>query len=235
MQLEKPDSLNCGYRIIESTMTYRDALHEFIHAAAYGNTGRLAELLATGMNPDAKLNGDCALHHATSSNQPDCVELLIKTGADVDSLASTRRTSSMIASDYGHAQCLRLLVEAGADTEKLDAAGLNAARIATLGGRAACLQTLLDAGSPVDVVDRLGKTHAMHAAEDGLHDVLAILFEAGCGLTLASKNGMTATMYAIENGHAHCAQSIEAEIERRLIASFCRDEARRAPAAQLRV
>ena len=86
-------------------------------------------------------------------------------------------------------------------------------------GNVDCLVLLITGGVDVDAKDFGGRTASMQAACYGHADCLSWLIKAGANLDAVDKNGITASMLAAEGGHTDCQRMIEAEIERRELAS----------------
>ena len=67
-----------------------------------------------------------ALHTAITSDHTDCVELLIREGADVNYIGSLGETPLTVASKNPDASSMKILIEAGADVNMQNTSGNSA-------------------------------------------------------------------------------------------------------------
>ena len=68
--------------MLQATMS-SDA-EAFLDAARDGDTDRLTELLAKGIDPNTMINGETALKLAVEESHEEAVGLLLRNGADPD-------------------------------------------------------------------------------------------------------------------------------------------------------
>ena len=88
-----------------------------------------------------------ACHFATVESSPDCLELLIRAGADVHSPDQRRNrdeawTPAMWAARHGRPECLALLMRAGADLSAMNRSGQDALRLARYVGHVECCRII---------------------------------------------------------------------------------------------
>jgi ankyrin repeat protein len=91
---------------------------ELKNAIAARNNGRLKQLLDAGVKPDIGLRyGDnAALLYASTVNNVEGMELLIKAGADVNLISPlTKKTPLANAATHGKREACKLLIDHGAD------------------------------------------------------------------------------------------------------------------------
>ncbi|PYT15860.1 MAG: hypothetical protein DMG59_12255 [Acidobacteria bacterium] len=100
-------------------------LSPLIGAAREGDTARMAELLASGADPNGRggVNHWTPLMHAIHKNQAGSVRVLLDAGADLNARAGNQ-TALVMAAGYGYADIVKLLLDRGATptAEALDAA-----------------------------------------------------------------------------------------------------------------
>ena len=100
-------------------------LSPLIGAAREGDTARMAELLASGADPNGRggVNHWTPLMHAIHKNQAGSVRVLLGAGADLNARAGNQ-TALVMAAGYGYADIVKLLLDRGATptAEALDAA-----------------------------------------------------------------------------------------------------------------
>ena len=114
------------------------------YASAYGRAPAVSFLVE--LNPDIILepdvNGDTALHAATSSGSIECIELILKKKkAAVHSPNSIGMTPAHLARTC---ECLRILYRHGADLTLLDSNGRSPLFVACAMNRSECAEYLID-------------------------------------------------------------------------------------------
>jgi len=144
-------------------------------AAATGDLGRVAALLAAGCPVDAPTpDGFTPVQLALFFGHPDAAALLIRAGADVDAAAThpmgvaAIHAAAASPAPFGVA----LVVAAGADVDAAQAGGFTALHEAAHRGDAAMAELLIAAGADVALRTDDDRTPADVAAADG-HAALA--------------------------------------------------------------
>ena len=79
----KTGNENITALLIAAGADRKGAIH---HAVEVGNTKLISMLLSTGMSIDSRWHGSTPLHHAAILAEVECVEYLIKNGADVNAV-----------------------------------------------------------------------------------------------------------------------------------------------------
>ena len=125
-------------------------------------------LLAAG----ADLNS--ALTEAIGNNHPQCVDLLIKAGADVN-LCGDSVFHKAIA--MGYSSCVKLLIEAGVDVSH---STYSECLLHALKNRSfTCFKLLLEAGANVNTLNSNGASAVYYAAKVGQDRCVVMLLKAG--------------------------------------------------------
>uniref|UniRef100_A0ACD6A3N9 Uncharacterized protein n=1 Tax=Avena sativa TaxID=4498 RepID=A0ACD6A3N9_AVESA len=129
-------------------------------AASYGNTGALKILLDHHADPNgvSEARGtpitaalDSTKHGLSESDSLDCIKLLVKAGADVNS--ANPHTPLVVAIMYGLADCIKYLLEVGADPNIPDKQrGLMPIQIAASFGKRSLVKILFPFTSPIRAV-----------------------------------------------------------------------------------
>ena len=153
---------------------------DVFEAAAVGDSGRLADLLA-GDPPAARArtaDGFTALHYAAFfSRNADCARALLDAGAEPDAVADNDTDLRPINS----------------------AAGSGASEIVAL---------LLERGADVDAAQRGGYTALHSAAHDGNEELARMLLAAGADPARATDDDRTPADLAAEAGHPKLARAL---------------------------
>jgi len=111
-----------------------DACTPLQEAAFYGHEDIVKYLLdQDDMDMDKRnAQGRTALHRAVYKNHFNIVQILVKSGADINLLDNNRRTALHWASFFGHLQIAELLVDNGAILEVKDKVNYAAEDIARI-------------------------------------------------------------------------------------------------------
>jgi ankyrin repeat protein len=180
-----------------------------LHAAAWqGDPARIAQLLASGADPNSRDgHGRTPLHVASFAKRREALRGLAKGGADLGALENDRYDAVTIAAVADDEATLALLLQLGASakliTSRYDGSALIAA--AHL-GHDGMVRQLIQAGAPLDHVNNLHWTALIEAivlGQGGPRHVatLQALVEAGANTQLADRKGRTPLALARERGY----------------------------------
>lgn len=165
-------------------VTAKDAggMTALMHAAMHDDprvAKRLIELQADVAARDTR--GWTALMHATRKDRgcPAIIELLIKSGAEVDAAHKCGGTALSSACYNGHVKAVELLLDAGAHVNVKDQAGWTPLICACLNGHTPIVKLLLAAGAEVNAKDGAGRTPLRVAADSGHWETVKELVDAG--------------------------------------------------------
>jgi len=110
--------------LLKPTCNYTAATNEgkLIHAIANSHIDTIAQLLNSGANPDAVVNGNTPLMLASKIGKVEVVRMLFEKGASVDNnaLNSERRTPLMVAINSNNADVVGYLLANGASVTRRD-------------------------------------------------------------------------------------------------------------------
>jgi ankyrin repeat protein len=125
---------------------------DLFEAAAFGDTGRLGELLHAGADPDAFApDGFTPLTLAAFFKRPDAARLLVEHGADVNLRARHEQIQVQpihsAAANGGSVEIVRLLLDAGADVDAEQPGGFTALDAARQAGNEELERLLLERGA----------------------------------------------------------------------------------------
>jgi DNA-binding NtrC family response regulator/ankyrin repeat protein len=180
---------------------------ELLTAAAEGDTGKLASLLDSGTDVNARNeNGDTALMEAAKHGHLDAVNLLLGHHTDVNAKNQLGRSALMWAASLGHTAIVGRLLDVGADvnaTNNHDDTALTQAS-----GQIDATRVLLERGAEVNWRNVFGTSPLMRAAKYGHEKVLRLLITHGAEVDAQNVNGTTALMRAASQGHAAIVQAL---------------------------
>ena len=126
-------------------------------AAESGQKEILEYLIKKGASVN-KIHSDTALCVAAMCDQYGCVDVLLKAGADVNTVVYGGNTTLILAAECGKNTCVNLLIQAGADVNAVNNRGCTALLQASISGHISCTKTLLQAGADVNVIDKHGES-----------------------------------------------------------------------------
>ncbi|XP_053719121.1 ankyrin repeat and SOCS box protein 3-like isoform X1 [Synchiropus splendidus] len=96
--------------------THTESCWTCLHQAVYKGHSGIVRLLVKVCNLEARDDHEITpLFVAAQYGRQECLEILIKSGADVNAQAADLATPLMIASQEGHSACVDLLLDQGAD------------------------------------------------------------------------------------------------------------------------
>jgi ankyrin repeat protein len=182
------------------------ALDEALVEAVRNDNLRLAKrLIRKGADPDSKLdNLTTVLHLAIYRSNPDMVELLVDSGADMTLFDSERNVPLTLAAREGSCEIAAYFIEQGADvnyinnnrfksTALMEAAYVNALDVVKL---------LVENGADINALGLGGYPAIMWAADSGGYESVVYLVEQGADPSFIRKPGkMNALDFAIRGGY----------------------------------
>ena len=145
-----------------------------------------------------------ALIWAATRNNFECVELLLRSGADVNKATTDNRTALHIAANNGHVVSLNLLIKRGADVNKRDDEGktpLICAAESLAGDNHKCVDALIKAGADVNATDSRGNSPLAFAVFWSIAKSVEILIRAGADVNSSDYDGNPALTIAIGFGN----------------------------------
>ena len=163
-------------------------------AVKYGKVAEISEAIGTGID---QTNRDALLNLASRYGQVEVMELLLESGANVESKDKLGRTAVLSAVQSRNAKAVSVLLAMGADVTARDAQqGTALQRAAGSFGNKAMVEDLIKAGADVNAADKNGQTPLMWAARWGDSERVQALVDAGAKVDLRDSKGMSALDYA---------------------------------------
>lgn len=151
------------------------------------------------------------LHLAALRNQMDVMELLIGSGAIVDSLTSFHATPLHLACSKGHREAVQYLVSNGADVKQRDMYGYSPLHVALQHGKIDVAEDLLLFGVDIDYKKFDGKTALHVAAEAGRIESVKWLIEQGARTTVKDEKGNTFIFGAVRRNRLSLVRFLTAQ------------------------
>lgn len=164
-------------------------------AAMYGQEEELQRMLAEIQQSsyDHGRELDVALAGAVMKGHTDCIEQLVRAGADVNA-AVRARPMVMLAKKVQH---LAFLVREGAEVDAVDRRGLTALMLRAGQNKVARVRELIGCGASLDRRDAWGRTALHHAADRRAWLCVELLLSAGADPNVGDLHGNTPLMYAV--------------------------------------
>lgn len=188
--------------------SYRDwDLHEkltpLMLAARSGCVGGIKILLAAGADIDAGLDttGETALHHAVRAGVPECVQLLISSGATVNPTTLYSESPLHVAVYEDLPNVVDILLSAGANVRASKGTGkMTALHIASNEGYYAIAHQLLKAGANPNQENQMGQTALHLAAKSQSYDTVQVLLSFSADPNARDRDLKTPLHYGIFKG-----------------------------------
>eukprot|EP00912_Choanoflagellata_sp_UC4_P001498 UC4_evm2s945 len=163
-------------------------------------------LLDNGVDVEAiDVNGQSALHIAASySSDKEFIELLLKSGANPNSVNNTLASPLHTACHFGNLTAVKVLLKGGssrsADIRLLDIEEKNCMHWATIGGNLEIVELLIDNKLPLDKVDLRGETVLSYAAYYGHIDIARKFITSGADPNSTNVENITPLHWACFQG-----------------------------------
>lgn len=179
------------------------ALH---YAAERGHVGITQLLITNGSNVNltSPTDGYSALHIATGKGCCDLVSILIKAGARVDELTSSKLTPLHIAAQCGHLKVMQMLINLGAKVDSMDSSERTPLVKAVSTRQEKCLELLIRNGARVNIEDINGHTPLCQAVWTNSRETVSSLISSGAKITQSHY----LLHYSVMNDHLEIAQEL---------------------------
>ena len=152
-------------------------VESLMHAAIIGDKDKIQELIEAGADVNAlvvhtawrdlwdpsKRYGETALMITAEMGFDDCMDLLLKAGADVNITGHCGHTALQVAVKKNNIKCVQRLIQAGADVN-YNLSGTCALFHAARNGYHRCVNILIQNGADVNIQDINGLTPLMMAS-----------------------------------------------------------------------
>ncbi len=152
---QKKKSIN-GKLLVAAERGEKEAVLDLVNQKKHGD-------LAADVNTKG-LDAFTPLHFASSEGHSEIVQVLLKSGANVDSLSTTLRTPLHVACNRGFRRIIEMLLGAGAKVNVQDVEGNTPGHILSEGGWQEALEVLLKSGADMRIKNTYGETPVEVAA-----------------------------------------------------------------------
>jgi ankyrin repeat protein len=167
--------------------------HEIHDAVETGDLEKVKTLLVDKAELlDLRLeNGLTPLAVAAYSNQPEILEFLIKSGADVNSQNERGSTPLHGAAYYGFLECVKLLLNNNADINTSNNSGYTPLKSAISANQIEVLEFIVKSGAELNSQNRAGNTPLHTAATFSSDEIFETLMLGEVDVNLANRAGCT--------------------------------------------
>ena len=184
-----------------------------LHAAAITGDTEGLEKLASGKFCDISLRdkfGRTPLMYGVLGNYPECVEVLVREGAEINLTDSSGRTALHWAAHHGYGACAKILVRATSSWDIGDQAGVTVLHLAMRHDKTV-LQLLTkkyNVKEKINILD-INKRSPLHwACALGNYDQAKMISKLGADIGLIDVEGKTALHWAVTSRSANPARLV---------------------------
>lgn len=177
-----------------------DPAEPLIKAAKEDDLQTVEALLTDkNVNKRDQRTGTTALEHAVRNGNQEMIQVLLRTGADVNNRTESQETVLMMFGEEGTSDIVWDLINAGAKVNLKDDEGSTALMEAAMLKNLGVLNALLHAGAKVDARNDEGQTALMLAASNGQLANVRALIRAGADMNAHDKDRKTVLDHAMED------------------------------------
>lgn len=183
-----------------------------IHEAAFHSRSECLKLLLHAEPSDTYIRsqtfeGRCPLHLSVERGNLECVDILLKSGADPNQVTQDETTPLFLAVGSGHTDVIKLLLQHGANINGPHCwSGWNSLHQASFQRHPEILKLLLDKGANKESEDDFGITPLFIAAQYGQLECLRILISYGANINCQAKDQATPLFIAAQEGMDKCVE-----------------------------
>jgi len=203
------------YAAFLRTRTHAEKVKWLVNSAILDHAALVRLQLADGLSPNTVHASQSLLHVAAGCGSIDVLCLLLKAGADANSLDSVEDTPLLAAVFHGKLSCARELIP-HTDLRIFGADGNNALHKSIIGNQPEIFKLLLPHfADDIDVRTIKGRPPAVTggpyngtplylACQGGYHAMVKALLAAGASRTAHDNNSASCLHFAAQNGHLAC-------------------------------
>lgn len=182
-------------------------MHE---AAKFDAADALQKIIFNGADINSKEDGKTPLHIAAENGHINCVDLLIRVGANLDLRDNELRTALHNAIENGHTDVALLLIRSGADINLTDCCNETALHEVVVQANISILKALLTKRVNFSTREHSQGLTALHvAAGSGKKLCTILLILSGADIEALNNDGENAAEFATSRGHPEMVNIID--------------------------
>lgn len=187
-----------------------DHMSSLIWAAGRGHTDCVNKLLQFGRAKVDQVDrcGTSALIWACRKGHTEIASLLIKAGANTNSLGMFGWSALLVAVQGNHIETVKLLLQHKPNVNTCDVQGHTPLIAASKEGRVEIVKLLLKARAFVNLTDEYGHTALIHATKGSHLDVVDLLLTNHADIDHHGTDKKTALFWAVEKGNLSIVERI---------------------------
>jgi len=158
------------------------------------------------INVRNQYNGKTPLHESILSNKPNCANVLIDKGADLNAKDTDGKTPLIWALENGQIEVAKLLIEKGAEVHAKNRYGYTPLILAIRNDHNEIAKLLIEKGAELNEKNTYGYTPLILASKCGIFEYAKLLIEKGAEVNAKDIDGWTPIMFASSYGHIEVAK-----------------------------
>ncbi len=186
-----------------------------------GDNVKILQMLSMGYSPIQRFpecEGGTPLHVAASEGHILTMHILVRAGAELDTMDEEQNTALMLACIKGRSQAAKYLLQAGADVTQIGDDGMTCLHLATQSGFLECAHVILSQShlprNFLNLQDDGGWTPLVWACENKHEPVIRYLLERGANPLITDVEGnITLHWAALSGSRTTCEMLLNAGCE----------------------
>jgi ankyrin repeat protein len=200
LELSKQAYALCGEQDASGLRAFLEAHSGDIDLYLHEGEKKIEEICGTTNTYTVNIMGLAATHES-----PECLQVLIDFGADVNHQDRERHRTPLICAAFsGRVECMRLLLEKNADVALTYTDGRTALHQAAAFGHPECVLLLIEAKANVNQATEDGFTGIHWACQNGEVECLRLLVENKADVDCKNEVGETGLILAAHYGDSEC-------------------------------
>ncbi|XP_051140559.1 uncharacterized protein LOC127257987 [Andrographis paniculata] len=179
-------------------------------------TGSILQMLLQHISPNVPHFGRTLLHHAILCNSGGAVEVLLKSGAEIEAPVKTTRRSDTrpihIAARLGSSKILQTLIDYGCDINSTTATGDTALIISARYKHDDCIHVLAKAGADFGMVNKAGQSASSTARSSqwhlGFQQALLHVIRGGTVPISSNASVFSPLLFVAQSGDVTCLKAL---------------------------
>ena len=196
------DHVECLKELIKrgATIAAKNRINDTVPMIAIRNgSKKCLDALLTHINDQQTLNDLLIFAAKSEKDRSECLELLIRKGADINSkIEHSRETALMLAVRNGNAECLKLLIKEGANINANNKSSESPSMIAIANKKLEALKILIESEAEIESRNLLGMSLLMLSVSQNNIEMTNYLLNQGAKVNARDASQYTALMHAAE-------------------------------------